>query len=335
MSTQKALLLLEKQGSYAVRDIEVYKPGPGELLVEIKATALNPVDWKIQSSGYFLTDYPAILGTDAAGVVKEVGEGVTGFAVGDKVLYQGYFTNPKATFQQYSIVPAEITAKIPSNISFEQASTVPLVLATAAFGLYSKKVAPPGRGEGGRGKYSGQPILVIGGSSAVGQQVLQLAKLSGFSPIITTASSHNASFVKSLGATHVIDRNTPLVSAVKAITSDPIKVVYDAISEKATQDEAYEVLAPGGSFILVLPFAIEESKVDNTKEVVQVFGSVHDPNQRATGVSLYKSLTGLLESGEVKPNNVEIVPNGLAGIPDALEKLKSGKVSATKLVAQP
>ncbi|KAI0684710.1 hypothetical protein BC835DRAFT_1292442, partial [Cytidiella melzeri] len=185
----------------------------------------------------------------------------------------------------------------PSNISFEQASTVPLAVATAAFGLYSKKAAPPGHGgaglhpvweEGGRGKYSGQPILVIGGSSAVGQQgrldrniiFLQLAKLSGFSPIITTASSHNASFVKSLGATHVIDRNTPLVSAVKAITSDPIKIVYDAISEKATQDEAYEVLAPGGSFILaVLPFAIEESKVDNTKEVVGVFGSVHDPRQ--------------------------------------------------------
>ncbi|KAI0692523.1 chaperonin 10-like protein [Cytidiella melzeri] len=103
MSTQKAIFLLEKQGSYAVRDIEVYnKPGRGELLVEIKAAGLNPVDWKIQATGYFRTDYPAILGIDAAGVVKEVG----------KILYQGYFTNRKATFQQYSIVPAEITAKI-------------------------------------------------------------------------------------------------------------------------------------------------------------------------------------------------------------------------------
>ncbi|KAI0684712.1 GroES-like protein, partial [Cytidiella melzeri] len=310
--------------------------GPGELLVEIKATALNPVDWKIQSSGYFLTDYPAIWGPM---LLRRQGSRrrCDRIAVGDKVV----FHHPKATFQQYSIVPAEITAKIPSNISFEQASTVPLVLATAAFGLYSKKVAPPGR-EGGRGKYSGQPILVIGGSSAdtsltfcADSKVLQLAKLSGFSPIITTASSHNASFVKSLGATHVIDRNTPLVSAVKAITSDPIKVVYDAISEKATQDEAYEVLAPGGSFILVLPFAIEESKVDNTKEVVQVFGSVHDPNQRATRRQLVQEFDRVAREREVKPNNVEIVPNGLAGIPDALEKLKSGKVSATKLVAQP
>ncbi|KAI0684707.1 medium-chain dehydrogenase/reductase like protein [Cytidiella melzeri] len=344
MSTQKALVLFEKQGSYAVRDIEVYKPGPGELLIEIKATGLNPVDWQIQSTGLYRTDFPVVLGIDAAGVVKEVGEGVTDFAVGDRVLYQGYFNNRTATFQQHSIVPAEITAKIPSNLTYEEAATIPLALATAVFGLYSNKATPPAWGgaeftpaweEEGRGRYSGQPILVVGGSSAVGQQVLQFAKLSGFSPIITTASLHNASLVKSLGATHVIDRNTPLVSAVKAITSDPIKVVYDAIAEKATQDEAYDVLAPGGIFILVSPFAVEESKADQTKEVVQALGSAHVPNQRALGVSLYRVLTSLLASGDVKPNRVEVVPNGLAGIPEALEKLKAGKVSATKLVAQP
>lgn len=84
-TTQKALLLLEKQGSYAVRDFEVYKPGPGELLVQILSTGLNPVDWKIQATGYFVDTYPAVLGTDSSGVVVEVGEGVTNFKVGDKV----------------------------------------------------------------------------------------------------------------------------------------------------------------------------------------------------------------------------------------------------------
>ena len=85
MTTHKALLLLEKQGSLAVRDIETPKPGPGELLIEVRATGLNPVDWKIQSYGLFFTEFPAILGIDSAGIVKEVGEGVTGFAVGDRV----------------------------------------------------------------------------------------------------------------------------------------------------------------------------------------------------------------------------------------------------------
>ncbi len=85
MSTHKALLLLEKQGDYAVKDIPTPKPGPGELLVAVHATGLNPVDWKIHDYAFFITEYPAILGTDAACVVKEIGEGVTGFAVGDKV----------------------------------------------------------------------------------------------------------------------------------------------------------------------------------------------------------------------------------------------------------
>ncbi len=85
MTTQKALLLLEKHGEFALRDIPIQKPGPGELLVEIKATSLNPVEWKIRQIGFFITEYPAVLGHDSAGIVKEIGEGVTGFAVGDRV----------------------------------------------------------------------------------------------------------------------------------------------------------------------------------------------------------------------------------------------------------
>lgn len=85
MATHKALLLLEKHGEFAVRDVETYKPGPGELLIEIKAVSLNPLDWKVHAIGMFVSKYPAILGYDAAGVVKEVGEGVEGFAVGDRV----------------------------------------------------------------------------------------------------------------------------------------------------------------------------------------------------------------------------------------------------------
>ncbi|KAI0783908.1 GroES-like protein [Irpex lacteus] len=344
MATHKALFLLEKQGDYAVKDVPTPKPGPGELLVEIKATGLNPADWKIHDYGVFITEYPAALGTDAAGIVKEVGEGVTGFAPGDRVLYQGFFTNTKATFQQYSITPADTTAKLPSHLSLEQGATIPLALATAAFGLYSGQIPTgelrgveltPSWEEGGRGKYAGQPILIVGGSSAVGQQVIQLAKLSGFSPIITTASIKNTELLKSLGATHVIDRKADLPSSVKAITSKPIRYAYDAISTKQTQETAYEVLAPGGEIILVLQFAVDEAKLDKSKRVVQVFGSVHDPTQKALGLGLYKNLTKLLESGEIKPNYVEIVPNGLAGIPDGLQKLKSDAVSAAKLIAQP
>lgn len=88
-------------------------------------------------------------------------------------LYEGYFDNQNATFQQYGIVPAEIAAKIPDNITFDQASTIPLTLATAALALYNPRPAGVGLEfaweESGRGRYAGQPILVIGGASSVGQ----------------------------------------------------------------------------------------------------------------------------------------------------------------------
>jgi NADPH:quinone reductase-like Zn-dependent oxidoreductase len=85
MSQQKALFLEKKQGNFVVGTLEVPKPQSSELVVKIQAAALNPVDWKIQATGYFVQKYPAILGTDIAGEVEEVGQGVQGFAKGDRV----------------------------------------------------------------------------------------------------------------------------------------------------------------------------------------------------------------------------------------------------------
>lgn len=132
MPTQKSLVLLEKGGKPTLIDTEIPTPEAGELLVEIHATALNPIDWKMSAEGFFsslLHSYPAVLGGDAAGIVKAVGEGVTQFAVGDKVyahsiaaffialtrvvsFYEGFFTNKLSTFQQYGIIPADLAAKV-------------------------------------------------------------------------------------------------------------------------------------------------------------------------------------------------------------------------------
>lgn len=87
-ATHKAALYKEKFGPFVVEEVETYKPGPGEILIKIHATSLNPVDWKIHKTGVFgvwLENYPAIVGTDIAGDVEEVGEGVTEFKRGDKV----------------------------------------------------------------------------------------------------------------------------------------------------------------------------------------------------------------------------------------------------------
>ncbi|TFK46251.1 GroES-like protein [Heliocybe sulcata] len=345
MAQQKALFLKEKQGAWEVSATSIPKPGAGDLLVKIEATALNPVDWKIQKHGFFIEEYPSILGTDAAGEVAAVGEGVTGFKVGDKVFHQGWFSNDKATFQQYTIVPAEITAKLPSNISLDEAASIPLGLATAALGLYSpvNKGGQGGAGltppweDAGRGKYAGKPIFLFGGATSVGQYVIQLAKLSGFSPIIATASPKHTSFLKSLGIDHVIDRNTPLSelkSQLASLTKSPLEVVYDAVSYAETQQTGYDVLAPGGTLVIVLNEQIKKDSSAN-KTIAHVFGNVHAPALRATGVSLYSKLTSLVEKGEIKPNRVETLPNGLAGIPDGLKRMEEDKISGVKLIARP
>ncbi len=115
-----------------------------------------------------------------------------------------------------------------------------------------------------------------------------------------------------LGATHVLARETvplsSLVSEVKKITSAPVKLAYDSVSEADTQAAAYDVLAPGGQIVLLWPFVVDESKHSNDKEVILVFGNVHPPAQRALGVGLYKNLTELLRTGAIKVRNIMILP---------------------------
>ncbi|KAH7887198.1 chaperonin 10-like protein [Phlebopus sp. FC_14] len=334
------LYLNERLGSFSVGSRVTPTPGPGQVLIKEVSAGLNPVDWKIQSSDFWVTEYPAILGIDGAGEVEEVGEGVTEFAKGDKVFYNGTMKNDNATFQQYVLIPAEILFKLPPNITLDEGASISLGVATAVVPLYSP--APIGIGfeapwEGGRGKFSGQPALIMGGATCVGQYALQFAKLSGFSPIITTASLHNSSFLNSLGATHVIDRNTPaseLAAEVAKITSLPIPLVYNSVSLEETQQVAYDILAPGGHIVLVLASQIKEQE-GSGKKIVGVFANLHIPANIALGRALAKHLPKLIEAGDIIPNRIEVVPGGLHGIVPGLERMKNDLVSGKKLIVHP
>ncbi|KAG6852873.1 hypothetical protein C0991_008453 [Blastosporella zonata] len=301
MPQHKALYLDAKCGNFVLGYNDTPKPSTGELLVKIEAVGLNPVDWSIQKWGLFVENFPAILGTDTAGTVVQVGPGVTNFAVGDRVLYQGSWANDRASYQQYNIATAATTAKIPNFLSFEAAATIPVCLTAAFLGLYNSKphgagYAPPFR-PSAAGRYTHKPILIFGGAGSVGQFVIQLAKLSGFSPIITTASSKHTRYLESLGATHVIDRNIPLSSlhgAVKGITNVPVEIVYDAVSTADTQKTGYEILAPNGSMVVVLN--PEVTKVAG-KEVYHVFAMPNLPHTSEISANMYSKLTEWLEDG--------------------------------------
>ncbi|KAF8150175.1 chaperonin 10-like protein [Crassisporium funariophilum] len=339
-STQKALLLDAKFGKFVLENLPIPKPGPGEVLVKVKAASLNPVDWKIQKYGIFVENYPAVIGTDIAGDIEELGEGVTEFKKGDRVFFQGQFGNDYAGFQQYAKGLAVTTARIPSNISYDQASALPVALTAAYVGLYN--INPYGLGfetpvsANARGKYAGTPIVILGGASSVGQFGLQLAKLSGFSPIITTASSKNSEYVKSLGATHVFDRNisaSSLSSEISKITSAPITAVLDTISGEDTQQLGYDILASGGQLGVVLP---PSAKTVKDKTIVNIVGVLRlDSNIPLLETLYHDKIAALLEEGLIKPNAIEVLPGGLAGITDGLQRLVNNEVSKLKLVAHP
>ncbi|PFH50023.1 hypothetical protein AMATHDRAFT_75844 [Amanita thiersii Skay4041] len=329
-SQQKALFLDSKFGKFILDTTDVPKPGPGEILVKVKAAALNPLDWKIQKYGVFIEKFPAILGSDMAGEIKQLGEGVTGFVVGDKVLSQGAFAANKTMFlQQYAIVKPETLAKLPSNMTFEDAATIPLGLTTAYLDSLPNPLIS------GLNRLAGESLVVLGGSSSVGQFAIQLAKLSGFSHIVVTSSLKHTSFLQSLGATHVLDRNASpdmLITEISKIVGS-IKYVFDAISTPETQKLGYSLLASGGRLVLVLPDAVENKMAE--KGVSLVFGTVDNPVNQDALLLLYKNITGLLADGAIKPNRVEILKNGLGGILVGLAKMERDLMSGVKLVVKP
>ncbi|KAG2058573.1 GroES-like protein [Suillus hirtellus] len=339
-SQQKALVLPKKQGSFELSSRSIPSPGAGQLLVKIQSAALNPVDYKIKDAGIFVTHYPAVLGTDIAGIVEEVGEGVENFRKGDRVLAHGKFTNDFAAFQQYTLTDASFTAKIPASESFDSAATVPLGLDTALVGLYGDQlgagVTPPWT-KSADGHESKTPIVILGGSSSVGSYTIQLARLSGFYPIITTASPSNEELVKGSGATHFFDRNLSgkqLLAAISKVTDSPIKLVYDAISLPETQSVAWELLADNGTLVLTLAASVKENE-GRGRRVIQTFASPHAAQNEELCSSSWAMVEKWLSDGTIKPNKYEILPNGLEGIIGGLERMKLGQVSGTKLVAHP
>ena len=225
-------------------------------------------------------------------------------------------------------VYTERDLQLPESISFEEGASISLGLATAVVGLYairldagSKRLTPPWE-EGGKGLYKNQPIVITGGSTSVGQfgehliyfptliadQVglaVQLASLSGFSPIIVTASLRHEAFLKSLGATHIVDRNADLTSEVKKIVrSTPIEVVYNIATMRSKEglEETWELVAPGGTLIIAMPppppAYLKEKHTD--RYIANVFGDYRFSGNDALGQSLYAKLTDLLEDGSIK-----------------------------------
>ncbi len=173
---------------------------PDEVLVELKAAGVNPIDTKLRQRGTFYPELmPAILGCDGAGIIADVGEAVTDWCVGDEVVFcQGGLGKRPGTYAEYAVVPNYCLARKPESVSFIQAAALPLVTITAWSALYDQANVK-----------SGERVLIHAGAGGVGHVAIQLAKLRQAKVVTTVSDSVKAEFVKTLGADLVLNYREP------------------------------------------------------------------------------------------------------------------------------
>lgn len=230
--------IIDRYGSDSVRMAERPKPQPGQsdVLVQIHAASVNPVDFKIRDGKLKLVlpyRLPIILGSDLSGVVVEVGAAVSRFKPGDEV-YARVDKDRIGTFAEFIAIREESVALKPESLSMEEAASIPLVALTAWQALIDRAGLKPG-----------QKLLIHAGSGGVGTIAIQIAKhLGAF--VATTTSTANVGWVKELGADLVIDYKT---QDYKAELRD-YDVVLDTLGGSVT-GESLQVLKPGGKLISI------------------------------------------------------------------------------------
>lgn len=188
-------VLMKQPGSLDalyVGELREPKPGPGDLLINVKAAGVNPADWKIVERGFAGWTFPKAIGLDAAGIVAAVGSGVTAFAPGDRVYYHGSFAGLGA-YAEEVIAPSNVVAKLPESLPFEVAAAIPTAGFTAFQVIEDRfRVGPH------------DVVLIHAGAGGVGGMAIQLAKRKG-ATVMTTSSADNAAYVRRLGADHHVD----------------------------------------------------------------------------------------------------------------------------------
>ncbi|KAL2849287.1 chaperonin 10-like protein [Aspergillus pseudodeflectus] len=325
---------------FVVKDGPKPQPAEGQVVIRNVAVAINPVDWKIQTHGRYLNTYPFILGEDSAGIIEEVGSGVTKFKKGQRVIAHcnALMTqdHANAAFQLYTVVTEQLVAEVPFSLELEHAVVLPLAVSTACAGLYRKDYLnlPLPSLTAGKQDKSGQSILIWGGASSVGATAIQLAAASG-ATVITTASPANHDLVKSLGANIVFDYRSPSVveEIAKAITNTEFVGVYDAISEEMS-------FTPISALADLLNRPIEVASVLPCEKQTPLFAPkyviaysiIQDPHKDVGDWIWGEFLPKALASGQfqAKPDSY-IVGNGVKDIQYALDVQKKG-VSAKKVV---
>lgn len=278
----KAAQIKEFGHADAIEINEIQKPimKPSMVLIEVKASSLNPIDTAVRegyTQSWAPVELPVTLGGDVAGVIKEIGEGVEGFSVGDKVYGQANaLSGASGALAQFALTSAEQIAKMPTNLSFEEAASLPLVGVSALQGLRDTI-----------NLQSGQNILIQGGAGGIGTVAVQLAKHLGAHVTVSTGAKA-VGYVKDLGADEVIDYKTQDVDK-----DGQFDAVFDMVGGEAFE-KSFKVVKKGGKAVSM---AAQSDEQKSTELSISIIGQNTQVNTAALD-----DLTKLIEQGVVTPH---------------------------------
>ncbi|MFP6863028.1 zinc-binding alcohol dehydrogenase family protein [Pseudomonas sp.] len=231
----------------ALLDVELPAPTPGprDLLVEVKAISVNPVDTKIRRNVAPEDGAAKVLGWDASGIVKAVGSDVSLFQPGDRVYYAGAINRAGANSELH-VVDERIVGRMPAKLAFAEAAALPLTAITAWELLFERLQVSQGSAD------LGQSLLIVGAAGGVGSILVQLARqLTGLTVIGTASRPETQAWVRELGAHHVIDHRQPLSEELKRIGINQVTHVASLTQTDQHYAQLVEALAPQGRLALI------------------------------------------------------------------------------------
>lgn len=292
--------------SFELRDVPKPLPGAGQVLVQVHATSINPLDYQVRRGDYpDLVTLPSITGHDVSGVVEAVGPGVTAFAVGDEVWYTPQIFDGPGSYAEYHVASESIIGKKPSSLSHLEAASLTLVGGTAWEALVTRAALKVG-----------QSILIHGGAGGVGHVAIQLAKAIG-AKVFTTVRETNAEFARSMGADVVIDyeKEDYVDVILRETKGQGVDVVFDTIGGN-TLSRSPDALAQLGRVVTIVDIA-------QPQNLVQAWGknaSIHFVFTRQNRGKL-DELSALVERGQLRPHVGAVY--SLADIPLAHTRLET------------
>lgn len=286
--------------SISINEVAVPLVDRKEVLIAVEAAGVNPFDWKVREG--YMKDFiplklPATLGGDVAGTVSKIGEGVTGFEIGQKVYGSANAAGGRGSFAEYTPVSANQLAAPPKGLSSIEAAALPLAATSAYQALVEHMQLKPGKN-----------ILIHGGAGGIGSFALQIAKHIG-ARVITTASVADAAFVRQLGADKVIDYQNQDFTDVAAA----VDAVFDTVGGE-TNAKSYRVLKKGGILVSMVEPANDAA--------VQKAGITYVQQTSQATAERLKRINELVENGELQVHIAKVFP--LVEAAGALEYLKAG-----------